>query len=288
MLFFVQPAESAMREDIQTIVFDLDGTIYQNTVFHRDYLRFLVEGTGRADWSESLIALADAVFSGRRLVMNAFYADSRIEAETPEAYFCSLERALLPSLSYEEALGRTDCIYTGDAWAVVTLIGKTLGLLENGRSDAIYRLTRDKMNADGMRGSARLRSAICGLDGCVDAILLTNSYESTALDFLGQLGFLNTFPEIVFSANKPAGMVDALRRKRPALFERPERVLTVGDHAFNDLMPLQRLGCRTLWINPFDNIHTPGADMTVRTLDELAGFLEGLRAASPLPNRIFT
>lgn len=34
-----------MRNDIETVVFDLDGTIYQNTVFHHDYLHFLVEGT---------------------------------------------------------------------------------------------------------------------------------------------------------------------------------------------------------------------------------------------------
>ena len=265
-----------MREDIQTIVFDLDGTIYQNTVFHRDYLRFLVEGTGKADWADSLIAFADAVFRGERLVMNAFYDDAKIVAGTPETYFEALERALLPQLTYEEALDRAGCIYTGDAWAVVTLMGKTLGLLEDGRGDTVYRRTRDKMNADGMRGCERLRSAIQGLDGDFRAILLTNSYESTAVDFLRQLGFLNTFPEIVFSANKPAGMIDALRRRDAALLEHPERVLTVGDHAFNDLMPLQRLGCRSLWINPFDNIHTPAVDMTVRTPEELAGFLEGL------------
>ena len=83
-----------MREDIQTIVFDLDGTIYQNTVFHRDYLRFLVEGTGKADWADSLIAFADAVFRGERLVMNAFYDDAKIVAGTPETYFEALERAL--------------------------------------------------------------------------------------------------------------------------------------------------------------------------------------------------
>ena len=102
-----------MRQEIDTIIFDLDGTIYQNTEFHRDYLHFLVEGTAREGWVDSLIAFADAVFVGERLVMNAFYDASRIEASTPAAYFAALERALLPELTYEEALARADCLYNG-------------------------------------------------------------------------------------------------------------------------------------------------------------------------------
>lgn len=267
-----------MREEIRTIVFDLDGTIYQNTVFHRDYLHFLMEGTALSDWVGSLITFADAVFAGERLVMNAFYSGRRIDAATPEAYFAALERALLPGMTCEEALGRADCIYTGDAWAVVSLIGQTLGLLDDGRGDAIYRRTREKMSADGMAGCARLRNAILGLEDRCNTILLSNSYESTALEFLQQLGFEHTFQKIVFSANKPAGMAEALRMQDATLFERPERVLSVGDHAFNDLFPLQRLGCRTLWVNPYRNIHEPACDETVRTPEELADYLERLAA----------
>lgn len=267
-----------MRQEIDTIIFDLDGTIYQNTEFHRDYLRFLVEGTAREDWVDSLIAFADAVFAGERLVMNAFYDARPIEASTPAAYFAALERALLPELTYEEAVARDDCLYTGDAWAVVTLMGQTLGLLDNGRGDAVYRRTRDKMSADGMTGCARLRRAIQGLEGRCETILLSNSYESTAIEFLQQLGFEHTFQKFVFSANKPAGMVQALRAQDAALLKRPERVLSVGDHAFNDLLPLRRLGCRTLWVNPYCNIHTPECDETVRTPEELASYLEQLAA----------
>lgn len=267
-----------MRQEIDTIIFDLDGTIYQNTEFHRDYLRFLVDGTGLEAWADSLIAFADAVFAGERLVMNAFYDASRIEASTPAAYFAALERALLPELTYEEAVARDDCLYTGDAWAVVTLMGQTLGLLDNGRGDAVYRRTRDKMSADGMTGCLRLKRAIQGLEGRCETILLSNSYESTAMEFLQQLGFEHTFQKFVFSANKPAGMVQALRAQDAALLKRPERVLSVGDHAFNDLLPLRRLGCRTLWVNPYRNIHTPECDATVRTPEELAGYLEQLAA----------
>ena len=48
------------------VIFDLDGTIYQNSVFHRGYLRTLVAGT----WAEPLEA--DLVFDVRFLP-NPFY-----------------------------------------------------------------------------------------------------------------------------------------------------------------------------------------------------------------------
>lgn len=262
--------------EIKTVVFDLDGTIYQNTVFHRDYLRFLVAGTDKAFWAEELIGYAEAVFSGKHLEMNAFYANERIEAPSPAAFFRALEAERLPDFSYEEALARGGYIYTGDAWAVVTLLGKTLGLLEGERNEEIYRRTREKMSADGMEGNARLGEAIRSLAGRFQIILMSNSYESTALAFLEQLGFSHVFEKTAFSANKPAGMLEALRAFDAAALETPQSVLSIGDHALNDLMPMQRLGCRTLWVNPFENIRRPACDDSVRTLEELSAYLEGM------------
>ena len=37
-------------EHIKTVVFDLDGTIYQNNRFHPDYIHFLLEGTPYESW----------------------------------------------------------------------------------------------------------------------------------------------------------------------------------------------------------------------------------------------
>lgn len=266
-----------MVSEIKTIVFDLDGTIYQNTVFHRDYLRFLVEGTQKAGWADVLIAYADGVFLGKHLAMNAFYETKRIDADSPLSFFRALENARLPALSYEEALLRDDCVYTGDAWAVVTLLGLALGLLEGDRGDLIYRRTRDSMSADGMKGNARLREVIRSLGDSFETVLLSNSPAGTALEFLEQLAFHDVFQKTMFSANKPAGMLDALRSLDVPVLEHPQSVLSIGDHAYNDFAPLQRLGCRTLWVNPFRGIREPACDASVRTPDDLAEFLERLR-----------
>jgi FMN phosphatase YigB (HAD superfamily) len=71
-------------------------------------------------------------------------------------------------------------------------------------------------------------------------------------------------------------MIRKLEQIDPAIFEQPETVISIGDHAYNDLMPIQQKGGRTVWLNPFPNIERPVCDVEVETLDELAGYLTTL------------
>ena len=263
-------------ESIKTIIFDLDGTIYQNNTFHRDYIRFLLDGSEKRNWEAPLVSYIDGIFCGRHLSMNTSYCSEIISADTPEAYFSLLEKAALPQSGSKNTGADENSIYLGDAWAVVTLIGKTLGLLEGNRSDTVYQKTRGKMSTDGMHGNMRLRDAIAQLSKHYTTVLLTNSYRETAEDFLNQLGFNGVFQKMVFSARKPWGMVENLRKCCPELDTHPQTFLSIGDNAFNDLMPLQQLGCKVLWVNPFAGIQEPRYDLTVHTLDELACYLENL------------
>lgn len=265
-----------MHNNLKTIIFDLDGTIYQNTTFHRDYLHFLVQGTKWAQWEPALVEFAERVFAGQALVMNRFYKTTPLNPQTPSEFFSALEQQLCPPLTYQEALSRSDLLYLGDAWAVVTLIGDTLGLLAGERKDQIYRLTRRRMEEQGMEGSTSLRLAIKELTSWYDVILLSNSHEETALEFLRQLGFEGLFPLVCSGANKPFEMITKLEQTYPQIFTKPESVLSIGDHAFNDLMPIKEKGGRTVWLNPFPNIQRAECDLELQTLDDLVGYLKTL------------
>lgn len=265
-----------MSKDIRTIVFDLDGTIYQNFSFHRDYIRFLVEDTDKEAWYGKLVEFTQDVLAGRRLVMNAFYRNDLVFADTPEEYFRMLDHAIAPEVGTEELPAKETYTYLGDAWAVVTFIGLTLGLLEGERCNLIYEKTREKMESDGVHGNAMLRDAIINAGKRCETILLSNSYETTAREFMSQLGFEGVFDKESFSANKPYGMVKTLKKQDPHVFEHPKTVLAIGDHAFNDLAPMRALGCRTLWINPYYGINEPLYDESVKTMDELAQYLNAL------------
>lgn len=271
-----------MNNKLKTLIFDLDGTVYQNTTFHRDYLHFLVQDTPFVRWETALIDFVERVFAGEALLMNRFYKTGPLNPTTPEEYFIALENQLCPSLSYEEALSQDQVIYLGDAWAVVTFIGETLGLLDGERRDAIYRQTRRRMEEEGMVGNYPLKNAIQELVRSYHVILMSNSYEDTAQEFLRQLGFHDLFPMICSSANKPFDMIKKLEQIDPAIFDNPETVLSIGDHAYNDLMPIKLKGGHTVWLNPFPNIVRPECDLELQTLDELAGYLQTLTKQAKL------
>lgn len=262
-------------KNIKTVVFDLDGTVYQNLVFHSDYIHFLLEGSGKESWESELIDYVEAIYQGKYIKLNAFYKSEHIVYNTLGEFFEKLAAAET-ELSFEEGLERKGYIYTGDAWAILTLIGCAMGLLDNGRGDEVFKKTRDKMSADGMVGNMRLKNAIIELGKKYKTVLLSNSYAQTAEDFLHQLGFDGVFRQAVYSANKPWGLIENLSKQCPEVLEEPETVLSIGDHAFNDLMPMQRIGCKVLWINPFENVNEAKCDIMVHTLDQLACCLEDM------------
>ena len=81
------------------VIFDLDGTIYQNSVFHRGYLRTLVAGTWAEPLEADLVRLAEAIFAGRELDMNRFYRRGRAEAATVPELVQALRKRVLPNMT---------------------------------------------------------------------------------------------------------------------------------------------------------------------------------------------
>ena len=152
--------------------------------------------------------------------------------------------------------------------------GDALGCLDGDRANEVYRLTRLQMERAGMHGDRGLYEAIMRLEQRCRVVLLSNSYEETVREFLRQLGFAGAFREICSSANKPYGMIASLQALDPALLARPEALISIGDHAFNDLMPISAIGGQTLWIDPYPGIHEPEYTRCVHTLAELAAFLD--------------
>ncbi|MEA5049324.1 MAG: HAD family hydrolase [Eubacteriales bacterium] len=265
-----------MEEKTKVIVFDLDGTIYQDSTFYKPYIRFMVEGTDKENWEPRLVTYVDDVLCGKRLNMNSFYRCAAIPANDPDQFADMAERAILPDAAARERTDPNETIYLGDAWAVLTFIGYSIGVFGAERCQKTYRKTRRVMEESGLCGSERLRDALIRVNNCCETILLSNSDAETAQKLLEKLGYCGIFTRESFSVEKPYGLVDAVEKCLPGALENPRTVLAVGDHAYNDLEPLRRLGCRTLWMNPYSGIGEPAYDYSLKTLDELADYLDGL------------
>lgn len=117
------------------------------------------------------------------------------------------------------------------------------------------------MEQDGIEGCPALAEEIRRLAMRRRVVLLSNSYQNTVEEFLKQLGMAHTFPVLCCSANKPADMIRNLHRAVPEAAARPQAVVSIGDNAFNDLMPVAALGGKTVWLNPYPHIRRPHCDV---------------------------
>ncbi len=254
------------EKTIDTLIFDLDGTLYQDLTFYKTYLHFLLAGTTLHSWEAVLVAFAESVFHGEKLQMNHFYRSHLLPTMSPDEYFQALENTLADS--EEEA------IYLGDAWAVLSLLGETLGLLENGRGEEVFRKTRAAMPLG--EPDIHLQKALIEANTCFQTVLLSNSYETTASNFLSRLGLDGLFQHVIYDAKKPKQLIEHVEHVLPGFLRRPQSVMTIGDHAWNDLEPLRQKGCLTVWMNPYPNIAEPTYDIKLQSTSELASFLIGL------------
>lgn len=203
------------------------------------------------------------------LDMNRFYRRGHAEAATVPELVQALRKRVLPNMTYAEALQADDVVYLGDAWAVLAYLGDALGCLDGDRANEVYRLTRLQMERAGMHGDRGLYEAIMRLEQRCRVVLLSNSYEETVREFLRQLGFAGAFREICSSANKPYGMIASLQALDPALLARPEALISIGDHAFNDLMPISAIGGRrsgSTLIRASTSRNIPGVSTRLRSL----------------------
>lgn len=261
-----------MAQKIKTVVFDLDGTIYQNNEFYVDYIRLLVSGTQYAGWENRLTCFCRDVLTSVRqdkpLMMNRFYREEPLPRSSPEEFFHALEKA---ACDFSK-----DACFLGDAWSLVQLLGNCLNLYTEDRRTTLFLQTREKMLESGLVCDEALKAAILALGQQCSTLLLTNAPPETAQHFLRSLGVENVFRQIRFNCNKPDGLLSAIEAACPGALLQPESILSIGDNAFNDLYPVQAIGGQTVWINSYPGIDTPTCNFYVKTTTELAQFLQEL------------
>jgi len=232
--------------------------------------------TDKQSWESKLVEFVEEVMQGKQLSMNSFYSEATIVAENPDEYFVALKNSILPNMSYEESFITNDIIYLGDVWSVLLLIGETLGILKYKNRNDIFVLTRADMETYAQPGDPSLLDALMKAKEKYQTVLLSNATDQVAKSYLNILGFQNAFSFIAGHAGKPGKLFEALEIYYPGISKRPETILTIGDHAYNDLMPVKKAGGKTVWINPFVNINEPLYDVKLETISDLADYINQL------------
>ncbi|OCT13547.1 hypothetical protein A8709_18295 [Paenibacillus pectinilyticus] len=272
-------------QKIEIVLFDLDGTLYQDGTFYKRYLELLFgNGETVANLDEILVEMASLLEGTHISSVGDWYYPST-DTWTRETLgnnpplihrnWKGVEVEVEPDQAQQ-----ISPIYAGDAWSLVSIFAFKHGVGEAQRQQAFQQVRKEMLQGtSSFERHAGLYEAIGHLTDVRSKLLLTNSPANTGREFIAALGCSELFTEIVYGAEKPSGlerfMTDLMLREGL----QPDQILSIGDHAWNDLYPVRKLGGRTAWISAYLSSDPSQWDVQLSTLDELAALLMDIQHA---------
>ncbi|MCQ6557521.1 HAD family hydrolase [Paenibacillus mendelii] len=260
---------------IKVIVFDMDGTLYQEDTYMERYIRYLLEETDHELEADAAVHVGKAIRSGvHPFQFGHFYhmQDDMVLVRQDGAFVHGLswEGAALADLdgrlSHESM---SDLIHIGDPWCIAAVIAHKYRIPEQKLKQAFQRV-RKEMICEPYRFPFRseLFQALEELDAVERKVVMTNTYLESGLEFLHYMQIHHVFDEVHCGAEKP----DGIARYMESLIQQgyqPHEILSIGDNTWNDLHPVKRLGGRTCFISPYKSVDTETWDLRLTTLEEL-------------------
>lgn len=231
------------------IIFDLDGTLYEDATLYDRYTehlaRFLPASKRQRLWDEwtaakrgnSVVRIGLGYDDERNQLFR--YAHGRITAYID---WDGMEQPIAPSGVEDPAdrdLFGPGRLNIGDWWGIPQALAARYGV---GREDrtAAFHATRDFMGTQAwqIRPEPGLHEILDRLRAAGNYLIaMTNSPEATTTDVLARLGLRATFHTVIASAEKPYGLARFLTS-----VDAPERVLSIGDNFVNDIEPVLQVG----------------------------------------------
>lgn len=261
--------------NIKVIVFDLDGTLYED-MHHFDYqaarLRERLPKEKQPLFDQDYIAIKHGkhplkigrVFDVvKDLILVQF--DNRVK----EAYDWNGNR-----LSEEEIhelypvpieLNFTTMLSVGDPWWTSISVAAHYGLDSRSSYDAFLETREFMMGPEfEMEPINGFKETLEDIHGRVKLALLTNSPEPDSEAILSKLGLDQMFDLKIFNGQKPNRTEERFATFKEQFGVEYHEILSVGDNWINEIHPVQGLGCATIFIDPYDLGLT--ADLVVRRM----------------------
>ncbi|WP_048600614.1 HAD family hydrolase [Rubeoparvulum massiliense] len=244
---------------MELLVFDLDGTLYEEQAHFTYYARCLQEMLPlerQADFwqdyqnmqSGTHIALIGKIYDIKRdLVLTVEPLMKRVQAvhcwngePLPQSKWPSEYQAPI-ELRYGEFLG------IGDRWILATTAALHQGLT-NGypayQKTKLYLASPDFM----MRKTPGLKEALARYQGTKKIVLLSNSDEDAAHEILEKLDLHSYFDWLIPRAGKPMETKNWLQKVLQTYQIQPEHAISIGDNLFNEVLPAIELGMKSIYI----------------------------------------
>ncbi|MGZ4107456.1 MAG: HAD family hydrolase [Tumebacillaceae bacterium] len=272
---------------VNLIVYDLDGTLYEDT-HHFDYyaeqlkkrLPSDVQAAFQADYEAALrdehpLRIGRTYDATRDLIL------VQIKGEVLEGYHWDgtpiAEAELRDLYPNGVEIDMQTMFSVGDLWWVPGCISRHYGLTDPQTSEAFLATREFMMGPDfHMNKIPGLLEAIAAATANgVKQVLVTNSPQPDSEKILDKIDLLNAFDEKVFNARKPTGTKAVIERLSEKFGVAYANILSVGDNWVNEILPVNELGGQTVYIDPHDIGANLEADKRVASMQDVLPIIAG-------------
>lgn len=276
-----------IAQSTKVIVFDLDGTLYEDT-HHFDYYAKLVERSLPPEKQAQFAAEYEDALAGRHAVKVGRVYDAKrdlllvqVDGEVIEAYRWDGTRLPDDALSelYPEpiVLDLTDMASIGDQWWIPPVIARHMGIPPE-RTYEMFEETRRWMMGPEfvMERIPGLVEELTRLSQTKKLAVLTNSPQPDSEAIIDKLGLSDVFDQRIFMGMKPMRSQDHFKRLAQLYDCSFAEMLSVGDNWVNDIHPPRQLGCQTIFIDAFGVAAEDSSDVTVKSMRDVVEILRTL------------
>lgn len=273
--------------NIKAIVFDLDGTLYEETahfVFLANRIERKLPVDKRNDFRRDYSLAVD--FKHPLQIGRVYDVDNDLilvqqNEHVTHAYKWDGEPLSKEKIAqlYPQKItyNHHNMLNVGDLWWVPMSIAAHYGL-EVALTNQAFLETRDYMMSDQfkMEPIPGLKELLQSIQEQIQLALLTNSPEPDSEVLLQKLGIQHLFHKKIFNGKKPIATKKWFESISKEFNADYSEILSIGDNELNDIRPVSALGCKTIYIDTHDLKNSTSAHYVVNKMGEALPIIQSL------------
>lgn len=272
----------------KVIVFDLDGTLYEDTHhfdYHAERLKIRLPQDKQPLFELDYQAVKNKSHPlriGRIFDCNKDLILVQLDDRIQEAYKWSGEK--LPRETVQELypdpieLNLVTMLSIGDPWWIPISIAAHYGLSSRECYDGFLETRAYMMTPEfKMEIIEDFKETLEAVRQKRKLVLLTNSPEPDSEAILHKIGLHHVFDLKIFNGSKPIQTLKHFEHIKEFFGVSYEEIISIGDNWMNEIRPVRSLGCSTIFIDTHRLGDDTIADMVVHSIKEVIPFLKKIK-----------
>lgn len=240
-------------DNIQIIIFDLDGTLYRDEIFYKRFISHILKGSEYEAYEEDIQRKAENILTGKDTFMLGHFYDREedVKGKSLEERL-NIQSIINREEHFENYLDRRYMCFQ-DGWGLVFMLAHRLGLPQDVADTGFAKVREEMLTKEyAIEVSDKLIEVLDELSHYTKAMyMLTNTNEPEAIEFTKYIKLEDKFTTIKYGAKKPFGLIELLPKILEEYKVKGSEILAIGDHGYNDLYPVKAIGGKTILTTPY-------------------------------------